>query len=125
MKKLLVILLMLMYGFSSTGMTISLHYCCGKLKSIDWTIPKQKSCDHKQRMAGKPCCETKLISYKDKTDQDALGFVLKPAPAVFVEPKFCIIEQVQPEFKQLVPEVFAPPPLYSLPIYISNRVFRI
>src|SRR5687768_7326765 len=80
MKKLFAILILLMYGFSSTGMTISLHYCCGKLKSIDWTVPQSKSCDHKQNMGGKPCCETKLISYKDKSDQDLSGFVLKAVP---------------------------------------------
>ena len=125
MKKLLAILIMLMYGFSSTGMTISLHYCCGKLKSIDWTVPKHKSCDHQQKMAGKPCCETKLISYKDKSDQDASGFILKPAPAVFIAPQINCDQMVKQEDRWYIPEVFASPPHLSLPLYISNRVFRI
>ena len=116
---------MLMYGFSSSGMTISLHYCCGKLKSIDWAVPKHKSCDHQQKMAGKPCCETKLINYKDNSDHGASGFVLKPAPAVFITPQFSSVQNMEQEDRQLITEVFAPPPHRSLPIYISNRVFRI
>jgi hypothetical protein len=127
MKKLFTILIMLMYGFSSTGMTISLHYCCGKLKSIDWTVPPSKSCSNKQSMAGKPCCETKLISYKDKTDSDPSGFELKPVatidavqPVVFQE-----TQNLESNERQLTPEVFTPPPLFSLPLYITFGVFRI
>ena len=126
MKKILAILIMLMYGFSSTGMTISLHYCCGKLKSIDWTVPKHKNCGHQKNMGGKPCCETKLVSLKDKSDQDVLDFVLKPVPADVAEPKvFTEPVSLKPREGLLTPEVFAPPPLFPLPLYISHRVFRI
>jgi hypothetical protein len=126
MKKFFAILVLLMYGFSSTGMTISLHYCCGKLKSIDWALPKHKSCDDKPNMGGKPCCETKLISNKDKSDQDTSQFVLKPAPTDFIEPKFFTeIPNLAFNNRQLTPEVFAPPPPCSVPLYISHQVFRI
>ena len=126
MKKLLAIVVLLMYGFSSTGMSISLHYCCGKLKSIDWTVPKHKSCGDTQNMGGKPCCETKLISSNDNSDQDLSQDVLKPAPPDLIEPKiFAETKSLSLNNRQLTVEVFAPPPLLSLPLYISHRVFRI
>jgi hypothetical protein len=126
MKKFLAIAMLLMYGFSSTGMTVSLHYCCGKLKSIDWTVPKHKSCDHKQSMGNKPCCETKLISKKDKTDTEVSGFLFKTASADLVGPvSFVETTTLKPVDRLLVPEIFAPPPLSPVALYISYRVFRI
>src|SRR5215203_2865530 len=81
MKKLFAIALLLTYSFSSMGIGVSLHYCCGKLKSIDWTLPKAQHCDHQQKMGSKPCCETKLVGNKEKTDQDATRFVIVPTVA--------------------------------------------
>src|SRR5215471_560007 len=68
MKKLVLIMLILMYGFSTMGMTINLHYCCGKLESIDLTSSSANNGSHK--MGLKACCETKQISNKEKADQE-------------------------------------------------------
>jgi len=58
---MLIILLMLVYGVSSTGATVQLHYCCGKLKSIKLGSAPVKNCGMQHKMGSKPCCETKEI----------------------------------------------------------------
>jgi hypothetical protein len=112
MKKLLVIMLMLMYGFSSTGMTLHLHYCCGKLDAIDLSPAKENHCGAGHKMSKKSCCDDKQVSLKLKSEQ---------SPAKFLNPVFQLpsIKPVQPELlisspvdsKKMLPEVFAPPPL--------------
>src|SRR6478735_1982944 len=88
MKKILVIMLMLVYGFSSTGMTLRLHYCCGKLKSVELAPVKDPGCGNKHKMGSRPCCETKNINLKGKADQDSYQLVYKlsnpSTPVIFL-----------------------------------------
>jgi len=101
-----------MYGFSSTGMTLHLHYCCGKLDAIDLSPVKDEHCSSGHKLVKKSCCDEKQVSLKLKPEQN---------PAKFLNPVFQLpaIKTVQPEFlalgpvqsKKLLPEVFAPPPL--------------
>ncbi len=44
MVKVLSIWLMLVYAFSSTGATVHLHYCCGKLQHL--AMEKEPATDH-------------------------------------------------------------------------------
>lgn len=126
MKKFLVIMLLLVYGFSVTGMTISFHYCCGKLKSVDWVPAAEKACGTKHKMGSKPCCETKQINNKQKSEQEQvllfakqvklISEALRPVAALVVENRIS---------RQLSPVAFAPPPLSSPPLFILHCVYRI
>jgi hypothetical protein len=112
MKKLFAIMLLLVYGLSSSGMTIHFHYCCGKLKKVDLTSVKDDQCGTKHKMGSKPCCDHKQVSLKLKAEQN-------PAKAINYSFSITGIKPVQPEYqvstpietKKLIPEVFAPPPL--------------
>jgi hypothetical protein len=84
MKKFFVILLMLAYGFSAAGMTLHLHYCCGKLKNIEWS-PTSHECGEKHNMGSKSCCETKLLSGSKTTDHES-SWVLTPKLDFVKEP---------------------------------------
>jgi hypothetical protein len=79
-KKILVILLLLVYGFSSTGMTLHFHYCCGKLDKVDFAAPARKHCagEENKKMGSKPCCENKELNLKITTTQNS-GKVLYPS----------------------------------------------
>jgi hypothetical protein len=126
MKKLLVIMLMLMYGFSSTGMTLQLHYCCGKLKSIKWTPAQESGCGSKHKMGSKPCCENKQLSNKVKADHDNYQPVVKSFKVLPEVVKHAADSSVlSSKGAQLSPVAFAPPPLVSQPLFIRNRVLRI
>ena len=52
---------MFVYGFSASGMTVQFHYCCGKLKNVDWVPIKRSGCGNGHKMGSKPCCETKQL----------------------------------------------------------------
>ena len=112
MKKLFAIVLLLMYGFSSTGMTLHLHYCCGKLDGIDLSPVKDDHCSGSHKLIKKTCCDEKQVSLKLKSEQNLAKFlnsVFQLTAIKTVHPEFLALCSVQS--KKLVPEVFAPPPL--------------
>ena len=127
LKKLAVILLLMVYGLSSSGMTIQFHYCCGKLKSIKLSPAGEKQCGMKHsmsKMLNKPCCNDKQVELKLKGDQRT-----EQAKFVFFTPdlpqKSEFIFTSEPLVaKTIIPEIFAPPPLTD-PLYIFHCVYRI
>jgi len=126
MKKIFVILLLMMYGASSFGMTVHFHYCCGKLKNIDFTPPNNIHCGKTHQMGSKPCCDSKKVEIKITDEQN---------PAKVYYPAFDLdaIKPIQQDYfvsspfenKNLLPETFAPPPKTSQHLYVLNCVFRI
>jgi hypothetical protein len=127
MKKLLVIMLMLVYGFSSTGMTLQLHYCCGKLKSVELAPVKDPGCGNKHKMGSKPCCETKNINSKSKSDQVSTQLVYKvlnPVAAIpWPSPVAAIV--MTPDELLTAHHCYDSPPVHSRSLFLLNRVFRI
>jgi hypothetical protein len=61
--------LMLVYGLSSTGATINLHYCCGKLHDVSFSSTQAKACPAKT-VSSKGCCDTKHVQLNVKGDQE-------------------------------------------------------
>jgi hypothetical protein len=128
MKKLLVILLLIMYGTSSFGMTVHFHFCCGKLKAVDLTPPKDNHCNSSKsyQIGEKPCCENKQVEIKVSGEQDFAKDFYVPFSPVAIKPVQLDLFFSDPLVgKRLLPEVFAPPPKSSQPLYILNSVFRI
>ena len=127
MRKLLVILLMLVYGYSASGMTLHLHYCCGKLKGIEWSPVADNDCGEKHNMGTKPCCETKQINSSKSTDQDHTLLVTEPVKfskeAIFVysDPTPVSTNTKEPA----KPGLAHSPPYSSAPLFIKYCVFRI
>jgi hypothetical protein len=126
MKKLFAAILFLVYGLSSSGMTLHLHYCCGKLKNVQLTPVEKKHCGTtKQHSVSKPCCNEKEISLKLKGDYDAakILFAGLQAPVILAT----IGQSSNFELRHstsLIPEVFAPP-LLEKDISSLYCVFRI
>jgi hypothetical protein len=127
MKKLLVIMLMLVYGFSTTGMTLQLHYCCGKLKSVELAPVKDPGCGNQHKMGSKPCCETKNINSKSKADQDTYQLVYKisnpSTPVIFLTHSTDLL--VTSSESKDVFRGYTSPPIHSRALFLMNRVFRI
>lgn len=128
MKKLLAILILMVYGLSSTGMTLHFQYCCGKFEKIDLVPISTKNCagDNGIKEANKKCCDDKEVHLKISSDQSASKILLAasyPIEIKTAQPDFFLCNPL--ETKKLLPEVFAPPPLSPLPLFILNSVFRI
>jgi len=68
MKKFLVLAMLLVYGLTSTGATIHLHYCCGKLDKISLSNDHNENCPGKENLQ-KGCCESRKLDLKVEDDQ--------------------------------------------------------
>ena|SRR5215216_1732323 len=71
MKKVFVILLMLVYAVSSSGATLHIHYCCGKIDKIDFKARKKDHCPSDNKISQKNCCDNKEVELKIKSDYKA------------------------------------------------------
>jgi hypothetical protein len=127
MKKTLVILVLLAYGLSSTGMTLHFHYCCGKLDAITLSSYTKKVCPT-QSVSGKGCCDNKHIELKLKQDQEPGA---KEAGTHKVLPSLpgysSVFYPVYVKADRPVNEFSTGPPVAasSLPLFMRNRTFRI
>lgn len=125
MKKLLAIVLLVLYGVSSTGATVQLHYCCGKLKNISFSTSPVKDCGSKHKMGSKPCCETKQITTKDQDQQQDVYTINcgNNAPAEVIN-SFAKVNSLQVPVTSVKQVDYSSPPL-SQSLCILNCVFRI
>ena len=111
MKKLLAFILIMVYGLSSTGMTVHFHYCCGKLDKVSLEPVKGK-CELSTNHKSKPCCDSKQVTLKLKGEQQGAKWVQHALHSIALPP--LAWEEFTPntlQAKRLIPEIFAPPPL--------------
>ncbi|RYY44270.1 MAG: hypothetical protein EOO06_18410 [Chitinophagaceae bacterium] len=114
MKKLLAIMILLVYGLSSTGMTVHFQYCCGKLEKINLVPPAIKHCagDKGSKIENKRCCDDKEVSLKISSEQSAAKILYPDSFPIAIKTVLPNLFLSSPfETKKLLPEVFAPPPL--------------
>jgi hypothetical protein len=128
MKKLFIILIMLVYGLSSSGMSVNLHFCCGKLDDISFSSQKEKGCTKDEdSFSKKRCCDDKHLEFKLKSDQEPSTKWIQTYKQL-TAPIFTTASYIfwQPQH-QPVNELATGPPLGAsrLPLFIRNRVFRI
>src|SRR5947207_800520 len=74
MKKILVVILLITYSFASSGASVDLHYCMGKLIGWDFDYVHKNGCS-KCGMQTKPlkdCCDNKQLQAKVDKDQQAV-----------------------------------------------------
>lgn len=116
---------MFVYGFSASGMTVQLHYCCGKLKNVDWAPIKRSGCGNEHKMGSKPCCETKQLVANtiDHFNFQKEAKSLKVYEAAFI----ChyIDKKPKPANNPMVVAIIQLPPIDSSPLFLQHCVFRI
>lgn len=127
MKKFAVIVLMLVYSLSSSGMSVTFHYCCGKLDNITFTSSYKNKCLDDKHFSKQKCCDNKKLDLKLKADQERSikQLNLSISQNVFIFPTH---PPVFSSFRQKpVCELPTGPPLVThfVPLFILNQVFRI
>ena len=128
MKKILAISLILLYGASSSGVTLQLHYCCGKFKNIEWKQVKDDGCGSDHTMGEKPCCEYKAVSFSENKDYSNPELAVKAfkANATAIPVSAVAFSGASSIFYQHLPIVFAAQTVQQKPaLFLLNRVFRI
>jgi hypothetical protein len=93
MKKFLVFILALLYIGSSTGATIHMHYCMGKLVNMGLNSESTKKCPkcpskEKSSSCSKECCKDVHKTFKLEKDQKLadVGLKLIDGPSHILSP---------------------------------------
>ena len=127
MKKVLLFLLMFTYSLSSIGMTISLHYCCGKLDGVSFSAKHDSNCAKSNEVKKSKCCNDQQVSLKINSEYQ------QPVQAGSFYKTFVAIPSPSPAFTSFGRQAFlinshatgTPPPLPSIPLFIKYCIFRI
>ena len=130
-KKFLAIFFLLIYGLSSSGMTLNFHYCCGQLETVDLSPVEKESCEncHDQVPAQNSvisCCENKAVDLRVSSEQntDQAGFKFFKSLSVknyFLEASG--LSAIEPAIAEKTPaEVTI---TSSPPLFILNCFYRI
>lgn len=90
MKKLISILLLIIYSNTSFGVTINFHYCDGKfsrvaLFNLGGTV--QFSCNH-NKLPHKDCSMNKAICVKTARDKAVQQYWIRPGISSFILPHY-------------------------------------
>ncbi len=132
MKKIIVAILAFLYISTSTGATVYMHYCMGKIS--DWGIGYDDSktcgkCGMEQKDSkDKGCCKDEHKFFKDDSAQKItennlqyLQLLSLVSPSNFIE----LTKDNFPSLTEANPISHSPPLKNAVAVYIRNCVFRI
>ena len=130
--KFIITILAFLYICSSTGATLQMHYCMGKLADWGLTHSASKTCNKCGMKKGphkyNNCCRDEHKFFKDKTDQQSIkaGFQMLHLYAGTL-PIYPLFAQTHyfPAIAAENPMSHAPPFYPSVAVYIRNCVFLI
>lgn len=124
MKKFLVTILAIIYLATSTGATLHMHYCMGKIYSVDFI--KKDDCSKCGMKANNGCCrdEFKVIKIKDhKVISDEISFA--PSFAVLNNNYYTVKPVFLTDTALSSTNNNSPPNSSGASICILNCVFRL
>lgn len=132
MKKFITAILAVLYLGASSGATIHMHYCMGKLADWSLSVSKSKSCPkcgmEKSHKSDNGCCKDEHKFLKDDSAQklaesnlQMLQLFSLAIPASFTELQAIDFPSVTEEN----PISHAPPRTHGVAIYIFKRSFLI
>jgi len=133
MKKIIVAILAVLYLGSSSGATIHLHYCMGRLVDLSFSFyekekEKCNKCGMKNFKDKKGCCKNEYKQVKIEKDQKTSQCIWQFTKTITgISPAALPACAFSPEFfpEAYYPNNHAPPRAVDTPIYICNCVFRI
>lgn len=130
MKKAAAIFFLIIYGFTSIGATVHIHYCMNELAGWSLLKTKTEKCGKcgMEKESDDGCCKDvhKQIQLKDshKKVDSSPGFSDFNALSILPQTNFII--NTPDSFTPVPGLVIHPPPLINLPgLYILNCVFLI
>lgn len=128
MKKLLVTILAVVYITVSSGATINMHYCMGKLMTVDLQQEQKGTCGScgMEKSGHKGCCkdeQKKLQIEKDQKISESSSQFQYAVSEISVPTYFSY--SYSPSLSISYPVSHASPGLGTIPIFIRNCNFRI
>ena len=130
MKKFLITITALVYLTVSSGATVNLHYCMGKLMSWDLSAKSKSKCGScgMEKSGHKGCCNDEQKTFKVDKDQKVSESTFQFLSISSVAIAVTYTELPLVYFSTLVtdnPAAHAPPLQSAVPIFLRNRNFRI
>ncbi len=128
MKKFAAILIISIYAVATMGFSMKEFYCCGKLKKVSIVVVEQKEKCSKGDSNSDGCCNNKYHYFKVKdnhvsavnTEFTAAHFLGLHILSTFFQNNIFSSQKTVIAYKSN-----APPFHRSVPVYISNCVYRI
>jgi len=131
MKKLVISLLAIIYMGSSTGATIHVHYCMGKVAGWGFGLADKKQCGKcgmtKVEKEDNGCCKDEQQFHKNQADQQSCAGTCSAVKIIIAEglayTAFSVPERIITSSTGHLSNWSSPPG--QPPVYIRNCVFRI
>src|SRR5450432_243556 len=130
MKKFLITITALVYLTVSSGATVNLHYCMGKLMSWDLSAKSKSKCGScgMEKSGHKGCCNDEQKTFKVDKDQK-----ISESAFQFLSISSLAIAVTHTELPLIYsstlvadnPNDHAPPLHSAVPVFLRNRNFRI
>lgn len=127
MKKTVIAILAVLYIVAASGIVVNLHYCMGRLASVEYGIDTHESCG-KCGMKDTPgCCETesKVVKVQDEHQWTKTGMEMAQLSAVIPQFEIGFNTLLQGKEKYSNPLYYPPPDPKGNAVYLANSVFRI
>jgi hypothetical protein len=128
MKKATAIFLLLLFLIANSGVAVSVHWCGGKLASIDFFADGEHNCKCGKKPMKPNCCKDKTVQLKANDELAKTShFAFKIASPKFLFAFPTLIETVPAAQHQYLVSDFYHPPQFKpkTPIYLLDRVFLI
>lgn len=128
MKSSIAIFLLALFLISNSGMVINMHWCGGKLASIQFALTSKSKCKCGQKSMKANCCKDKTIVFKTKgevTKTQQLVTKLS-VPFIFIGTNLIAHGIIPTQNLSTIDAFFHPPPFKpKASIYLMDCIFLI
>ena len=129
MKRVFVSILLFTYAFASSGASVDLHYCMGKLIGLDFDYSSKKQCGNCNMPVKdtKGCCNNKQLQVKIDTDQQLTQNKISLSnDFTAIVPGWAIVNNILYDSATIVhPSIHGPPFISYTPLYLFDCSFLI
>jgi len=130
MKRILTSIIALVYFVISSGLVMSVHYCMGKISSVDLNHNSTETCVcgmSLKETSSKGCCKTEFKMMKLEDNHKATyAFYDIQTPVILLPQSVSLFEQIDLlTTSKVYADINGPPLLSEQDTYLLNCVFRI
>jgi hypothetical protein len=127
MKKAVIAILAVLYIVTASGVVVNLHYCMGRLASVDYGTDSHKACGKCGMKASPGCCDTqsKVVKVQNEHQWAKSDMEIGQVTAIIPQFEIGLNTQLQGGEAYAVPHYYPPPDPEANTIYLLNNVFRI
>jgi hypothetical protein len=129
MRRFLMAIAVFVYGLTSLGWVLDIHYCMGKVDAVHLFEKEKSSCGTCGMSAeeSEGCCHDEaalVMLIQDQKPPVTLKFNLE-SPVLYLPPVVALLSKPVLLQRSVFAQPANAPPGFSNPLFLRNRVFRI